>query len=72
MKPYSEDLRTRIIDAVDRHDGSLREIAGRFRVSPSFIVRLSAPPSPDRVTSTEAPWRRQASGSRRPPTRAAP
>jgi transposase len=40
MKPYSEDLRTRVIDAIDQHEGSLRQIAGRFRVSLSFIVRL--------------------------------
>jgi transposase len=40
MKPYSEDLRTRIIDAIDQHDGPLRQIARRFRVSLSSIVRL--------------------------------
>lgn len=40
MKPYSQDLRTHIIDAIDQHDGSLREIARRFRVSLSFVVRL--------------------------------
>jgi transposase len=40
MRPFSEDLRTRIIDAIDQHEGSLRKIAGRFRVSLSFIERL--------------------------------
>jgi transposase len=40
MQPYSKDLRTRIIDAIDQHEGSLRQIACRFRVSLSFIVRL--------------------------------
>src|SRR5438270_747051 len=40
MKPYSEDLRTRIIAAIDQCEGSLREIARRFRVSLTFIERL--------------------------------
>lgn len=40
MNPYSNDLRQRVIDAVDRHEGSYRQIARRFSVSISFIVRL--------------------------------
>lgn len=40
MQPYSLDLRQRIADAVDHHDGSQRELAERFCVSLSFIVRL--------------------------------
>jgi transposase len=40
MKPYSEDLCTRVIDAIDQHEGSHRQIAGRFRVSLTFIERL--------------------------------
>jgi transposase len=40
MRPYSEDLRQRVIDAVDQREGSLRQLAGRFRVSLSFIQRL--------------------------------
>src|SRR3954447_16797144 len=40
MRPYSTDLRERIAAAVDHHEGSLREIARRFRVSLSFIIRL--------------------------------
>jgi transposase len=40
MKPYSEDLRTWIIEAIDQHEGSLRQIARRFRLSLSFIERL--------------------------------
>lgn len=40
MRPYSTDLRERITAAVDHHEGSLREIARRFRVSLSFIIRL--------------------------------
>jgi transposase len=41
MKPYSKDLRTRILDAIDQHEGSLRQIADRFKVSLTFIVRLA-------------------------------
>jgi transposase len=41
MRPYSTDLRERVAAAVDHQEGSLREIARRFRVSLSFIVRLS-------------------------------
>src|SRR3954465_13433433 len=40
MKPISRDLRERILDTVKRGDGSLRQIAGRFLVSVSFITRL--------------------------------
>ena len=41
MRPYSLDLRRRVAAAVDAHEGSRSEIARRFRVSPSFITRLS-------------------------------
>jgi transposase len=40
MRPYSNDLRERVAAAVDHAEGSLREIARRFRVSLSFVVRL--------------------------------
>ncbi len=40
MAPYSLDLRERVAAAVDHREGSQREIARRFRVSLSFIVRL--------------------------------
>ena len=40
MAPYSMDLRERVAAAVDHREGSQREIARRFRVSLSFIVRL--------------------------------
>jgi transposase len=40
MRPYSLDLRERILAAVDHHDGSIRWIARIFRVSTSCIVRL--------------------------------
>jgi transposase len=40
MAPYSLDLRERVVAAVDHGEGSQREIARRFRVSLSLIVRL--------------------------------
>jgi transposase len=40
MRPYSADLRERVADAVDHKEGSLRQIARRFCVSLSFVVRL--------------------------------
>jgi transposase len=40
MPLYSRDLRKRVIDTVERGDGSLRQIAKRFLVSLSFVTRL--------------------------------
>jgi transposase len=40
MAPLSQDLRKRILDTVQRGDGSLRQIARRFLVSVSVITRL--------------------------------
>jgi len=40
VRPYSMDLRQRVAQAVDHHEGSLRQLARRFCVSPSFITRL--------------------------------
>jgi transposase len=40
MRPYSEDLRQRVVDAVQRGEGSVRQIARRFLVSASFVTRL--------------------------------
>ena len=42
MGPYSMDLRLRVAHAVDRKEGSLRQLAHRFCVSLSFITRLLA------------------------------
>src|SRR5271165_4208901 len=52
MRPYSSDLRERILAAVDQHDGTIRWIARIFRVSTSFIVRLL---QRRRATGTLAP-----------------
>src|SRR6516162_3514254 len=40
MTPYSQDLRKRVLDTVQRGDGSLRQIARGFLVSISFVTRL--------------------------------
>jgi transposase len=40
MSAYSRDLRQRVIDTVERKEGSLRQIASRFLVSISFVTRL--------------------------------
>ena len=40
MTAYSQDLRKRILETVERGEGSLRQIARRFLVSLSFITRL--------------------------------
>jgi transposase len=40
MRPFSLDLRERVAAAVEHQEGSLREIARRFRVSLSFITHL--------------------------------
>lgn len=40
MRPYSEDLRQRIVDTVQRGEGTVRQIAERFLVSVAFVTRL--------------------------------
>jgi transposase len=40
MPTYSQDLRKRVLDTVERGEGSLRQIARRFLVSLSFVTRL--------------------------------
>src|SRR6476659_3658953 len=40
MTPYSQDLRQRILETVERGEGSLRQIARRFLGSLSFVTRL--------------------------------
>ena len=40
MNPLSNDLRERILNAVDNHEGSRRQIADRFGVNVSTITRL--------------------------------
>ena len=40
MKPYSEDLRQRIISTYLEKQESVRQIARRFKVSKSFVQKL--------------------------------
>ena len=40
MQPLSDDLRERILKAVDNREGSRRKLAARFCVNPSTITRL--------------------------------
>src|SRR6478752_6878623 len=40
MTPYSQDLRQRIVDTVQRGEGTVRQIAERFLVSVAFVTRL--------------------------------
>lgn len=40
MTPYSQDLRQRVLETIQRGDGSVRQIADRFLVSLSFVIRL--------------------------------
>jgi transposase len=61
MFAYSRDLRKRIIDTVERGEGSLRQIAKRFLVSLSFVTRLL---QHDRTTGSLEP--RPHGGGRRP------
>src|SRR5829696_6057012 len=40
MRSYSQDLRQRIVDTVQRGEGTIRQIAERFLVSVAFVTRL--------------------------------
>src|SRR4051794_32167625 len=40
MRPLSNDLRERILKAIDNREGSRRKLAARFSVNPSTITRL--------------------------------
>src|SRR3954470_18928158 len=40
MTPYSQDLRQRIVDTIQRGDETIGRVAERFLVSVSFVTRL--------------------------------
>ena len=40
MKPYSLDLRQKIVVAYENKEGSIRQLAKRFKVSPDCVRRL--------------------------------
>ena len=80
MQPLSNDLRKRILDAVDNREGSRRKLAARFKVNTATITGCSgsgarparSSPGPTAAgsppPSTATPWSGSASSSRRPPT----
>jgi transposase len=41
-RPYSDDLRRKLLEAHDRGDGSLRELARRFGVSAPYAWKISS------------------------------
>jgi transposase len=40
MKPYSQDLREKIVRALEAQEETQEEVASRFSVSTSFVVKL--------------------------------
>ena len=40
MRPYSRDLRLRVVHAYEHHEGSMRQLATRFRLSLSCVRDL--------------------------------
>jgi transposase len=40
MKPSSTDLRTRVVQAYENHEGAMRQLATTFRGSVSCVRRL--------------------------------
>jgi transposase len=40
MRPYSQDLRLRVVQAYESHEGSMRPLAARFRLSLSCVRDL--------------------------------
>jgi transposase len=52
MKPYSMDLRTRVVQAYEHHDGTMRQLATTFRVRVSGVRRRL---THDRETGSVAP-----------------
>jgi len=61
MRPYSNDLRERVVAAVDRHEGTTSQIAGRFSISLKTVSRWLRR---RRLTGSIAP--RPHGGGRRP------
>jgi transposase len=53
MRPYSQDLCERIIEALEAHEGGQAEIAERFTVSLSFVAELR------QLQLPVIPWKRK-------------
>ena len=64
MRPYSTDLRERVVAACDAGDATREQIAARFSVSISWIRKLVPPAAPDRLDRAQAPRRRPPPGLR--------
>ena len=64
MQAYSQDLRQRIHETVQRGEGSLRQIARRFLVSVSFVTRLLRAYRSTGSLEPQAPWWRQPGSAR--------
>jgi len=56
MKPYSTDLRKKIIDVYEEEKISQRQLAKRFRVAKSFVQKLL---KQDRETGSIEPKKRR-------------
>jgi transposase len=52
MRPYSNDLRLRVVQAYENHEGSMRQLAARFRLSLSCVRDLL---TRYRITGSVAP-----------------
>ena len=72
MMPLSNDLRERILAAVDNCEGSRRQIAARFCVNVSTITRLLQLRHQTGSLDSPASWRRQATHARSRRSGAAP
>ena len=60
MQPLSNDLRKRILDAVDNKEGSRRKLAARFKVNPSAMqINVRNAPPNLRPVSMELPLGRR-------------
>ena len=54
MEAYSEDLRERVVAAVDRKEGTQIQIARRFGVTDRWIRKIAAAATRQRFDSTQA------------------
>ena len=62
MTPYSQDLRKRVLDTVERGEESLRQIAQSVPGQPRLRHPAGAAPPRHRLPPTQTPWRRQPTG----------
>ena len=57
MKPYSVDLREKIVSAIEKGGSSVRKVAQRFGVSKNFVQRLITSKANKRAyPSKQAGW----------------